>query len=319
MSAVVTISDDKGNIFNLSETSPGIYHSAPFAGIAGNVYRLFVTTVDGRKYESNPVPLRSTPSIGDVYGVYLSDKPARERGIQIYVNAQDPQDVRYFRWEFVETYVIKSPFPSFYEWLGGNSWTTRTESVGVCYATDTSSNILIKSSVGSQEGKVFAFPLRFIDADSYMLRSKYSILVRQYSLSEQSYNYWKLLRDVNETQGTVYDRQPGPVAGNIHSERNGELVLGYFDASVISEKRIFLTPQQFEADGYFPPGYKSSCKEQEVIYAPEQQLGIYMAKYPNHLIWDAVGSNPNALFELLPKACCACTDVGTNVVPSFWE
>jgi hypothetical protein len=314
--AKVSITDDKGNSFPLEETSPGTYHTIRFAGVVGNSYQLSVTRANGKRYTSDPVLMRSTPAIDDVYGVYQSDRPVKDRGIQIYVNSKDPlEKARYFRWEYVETYVIKSPFPSFYEWLGGNDWTTRTVPVGVCFSTDSSSNVLIKSSTGFSDGKVFAFPLRFIDADSYMLRSKYSILVRQYSLNEQSYNYWRMIRDVNETQGTIFDRQPGTVVGNIRADDPEESVLGYFDASAVYEKRVFLTPQQFEAAGYRPPGYQSSCREKEIIYAAPAQLGSYMAQYPDYLIWDAVGG----VFELLPKACCACTDVGSNVVPSFWE
>src|SRR3954469_25261182 len=41
--AVVTISDDKGKTFPLTETSPGTYRTVLFAGIPGNSYRLSVT------------------------------------------------------------------------------------------------------------------------------------------------------------------------------------------------------------------------------------------------------------------------------------
>jgi hypothetical protein len=308
-----------GQSIPLGETSPGTYTTPTLAGIVGMTYRLQFTRSDGRKYASDEVELRDTPPIGNIYAKYVADVPASQRGIQIFVDTEDPEKKsRFFRWEYEETYVVKTPFPSNYEWLGGSSWALRTQPVGICYPSDSSSNVLIKSNLGLNEDKVIAFPIRFLNKDSYALRIKYSIIVRQYSLSEVGYTYWKTLKDVNESQGTLYDRQPGSVAGNISVEDAHESVLGYFDASVVSEKRIFLTPDEFAAAGYVPPGYQTACVLFEPVVLPVDQIGIYMAKYPTYLIWDAIGLTPNAKFELLPRFCCDCTNIGTNIKPSFW-
>jgi hypothetical protein len=318
--AQVVVESGDGIKYQLSESAPGIYTSTPFAGISGTTYQLQITRANGRRYSSNDVVMRKTPTIGNVYGKYLADLPPAQRGIQLYVDTEDPtRETKFFRWEYEETYVIQTPFASSYEWLGGNEWTTRTLPVGVCYPTDSSSVVLIKSALGLNDVKVTGFPLRFIDKDSYALRIKYSILVRQYSLNEEGVTYWKTLKDINESQGTLYDKQPGIVQGNIKAEGSEEVVLGYFDASAVSWKRVFLTPYQFEAAGYFPPGYQTSCKFLLPVIAPVDQIGFFMAKNPGYLIWDAIGLTPNASFELLPAQCCDCTSLGTNIKPSFWE
>jgi hypothetical protein len=313
--AEVFVNSGNGTQYQFSESAPGIYTSEPFAGIPGTTYQLQIMRANGRHYSSNEVEMRQTPVVGNVYGKYLADLSPDRRGVQIYVDTEDPtRETKFFRWEYVETYIVQTPFPSFYEWLGGNEWVTRTQPVGLCYPTDSSSNVLIKSTVGLNESKV-SFPLRFFDNASYALKIKYSILVRQYSLSEQGYRYWSILKAINESQGTVYDKQPGPVAGNIKAEGTDEVVLGYFDACAVSSTRVFITPYQFEAAGYFPPHYQTSCKFLTPVIAPVDQIGFFMAKNPGFLIWDATGGS----FELLPKQCCDCTDLGTNIKPAFWQ
>jgi hypothetical protein len=314
--AQVNIVSGNGSTYPLSEEAPGIYTSAPFAGTIGTTYKLHITRANGRRYSSTDVQMRKTPDIGKIYGQYLPI----EQGVQLYVDTEDPtQETNFFRWQFEETYIIKTPFPSNYEWLGGNDWVFRTQPVGVCYPTVSSSNVLIRSTLGLNEDQIVAFPLRFIDKTSYVLRIKYSIVVRQYSLSEEGYTYWKTLKDINESQGTLYDKQPGTVVGNVSAEEGNELVLGYFDASAVSKRRIFLTPADFESAGYVPPGYQTSCRLLDPILAPVDQIGDYMKKYPNFLIWDAIGMTPAARFELLPKNCCDCTNIGTNIQPAFWQ
>ncbi|HWA35562.1 MAG TPA: DUF4249 domain-containing protein [Cyclobacteriaceae bacterium] len=311
----VSVEAGNGESYSFTESAPGVYQAAPFGGIVGITYKLRIVRADGRRYSSSEVEMRPTPAIGNIYGRYLSDLPPDKRGVQIYVDTEDPERrIRFFRWQYVETYVVQTPFPSFFEWLGGNEWTTRTQPVGTCYPTDSSSNVLIESTVGLNESKV-SFPLRFFDKDSYALRIKYSVMVKQYSLSEQGYRYWNTLKAVNENQGTVYDKQPGTVAGNIKAEGSDEVVLGYFDACAVSSKRIFLTPYQFEAAGYFPPHYQTSCKFLLPVIAPVDEIGFYMNQNPGYLIWDATAGN----FELLPKQCCDCTDLGTNIQPPFWQ
>ncbi len=318
--AQVTIVTGNGERYPLTESAPGIYGSIPFAGVVGTTYKLDITRANGRHYSSSNVQMRPTPPIGNVYAQYLAEVPEAQRGIQLYVDAEDQTgETRFFRWDYEETYVVKTPFPSNYEWLGGNDWVFRTQPVGICYPTDSSTSVYIKSTLGLSEDKVVAFPLRFIDKDSYVLRIKYSILVRQYSLSQQGYTYWKTVKDINENQGTLYDKQPGTVAGNISADGGNEIVLGFFDASAVSSKRIFLTPDDFSSAGYRAPGYQTSCNFLEPILAPVGQIGAYMTRYPNFGIWDAIGMTPNANFELLPKNCVDCTNLGTNIKPSFWE
>ena len=319
--AQLLIRNGKGEIITLTETEPGLYDTPEIGGAVGERYQLLITTSNGREYQSSEVKLRSTPGIGKIYGRYLTNLPNGEKGIQIYVDTEDQSgSTNYFRWDYIETYEVQAPFASNYEWLGGNNYKFRNLPVGICYPSDTLKNVLIKTTAGLDQSKVSEFPVRFIPAESYIMRIRYSILLRQYSLSAEAYSYWENLRTINESQGSLYDAQPGIIRGNLFSITDiKETVLGYFDASEVSQQRVFFSPVDFQPFGYRKPDFQSSCRQLLPELVPLAQLGEYMELNKNKvLIWDAIGMEPNALFEMLPIHCCDCTSLGTNIKPSFW-
>jgi hypothetical protein len=63
----------------------------------------------------------------------------------------------------------------------------------------------------------------------------------QHALSESTYNYWEQLRINNASKGSLYEKQPMPVRGNMRNLTDpGKKVLGNFEASGTSEKRVFI-------------------------------------------------------------------------------
>jgi hypothetical protein len=320
--AEVRIESSDGDEITLTEESPGNYETAETTGEAGKTYTLFVTTHDGRQYASHEVTLTSGPEIASITANY-SPQNDQGDGIQIAVNTEDPTgNARYYRWNYVETYQVQAPFPSNYIWLGGNNVIFRTHGIDTCWVTDSLKTILIKSTEGLEQDKVTAYPLRFIPGYSHIMLYKYSLLVQQFILTEQGYEYWNNLRIMNQNQGSLSDVQPGVLPGNIFSLTNErETVLGYFEACTVSEKRVFFTPDNFYSQGYaLPKGIRSSCRELLPISAPELEIGKYMETYSKEmLIRDSYGFSPFAVFELMPRFCCDCTDLGPNIKPSFWQ
>lgn len=317
--AEVTIENESGEKTQFHEIKPGIYESTAFAGIVGQGYSLLITTSNGRKYKSEQVAMKPVPPIGRIYAEFVKDP---ERGIKISVDTEDPANkTRKYRWEYIETYEIQTPYPSNYVVLpGATEATWRYDRVDQCWASDTLRKVLIKSTDSQSQDKVIGFPLRFIPETSYIFRIKYSMLVRQYALSPEAYNYWELTRVFNETQGSLADVQPGNVISNVRGVTDpDETVLGYFDASGVSEQRVFFNYRDFTAAGYERPTYRTSCYELQPIYVVETEIANYMLTHSAHLaIWDVVGSSPTAQFELFPIGCCDCSNMGVTVKPSFW-
>lgn len=320
--ATVSLSDGSGNVIPLSEESPGVYETAEFAAQAGNSYRLHIRTNNGKEYASSVVPFKDGGDIGNVYGKYVKSALGDEKGIQIYVDTEDTEKkTLFYRWNFIETYQVNAPFPSVWVWLGGNNVTFRADGIDTCYVTDTLRNVLIRTTRDLEQDKVVAQPLRFIPETSYIMRFRYSILVQQYALSEESYLYWDNLRMLSEEQGSLSDLQPGSLAGNILSINDpDETVLGYFDASKVSEKRIILSAIDFYNDGFKrPANFRNYCYEIEPVFVNVSKLGEAMEKYEESMyIWEAFGEGPATTFELMPKVCCDCRDQGPTERPPFF-
>lgn len=318
--ALVTIRENNGGLVTLTEGEPGAYYTPIYAGAPGKTYQLSIETSDGKKYRSDEVAFRTTPEIKNIYAEYYNDR-GDDNGIAIYLDTEDPSNsTRYYRWEFEETYEIKTPFPSNFEWLGGNEVVFRNQPVDHCWATDSSQNIIVATTTNLQSDKVTRKLLTFIPATSYVMRIKYSLLVRQYALDPTAYLFWKMIHDVNETQGSLFDIQTGAVPGNIRSEEDpDELALGYFEAGSVVEKRVFFTPSDFSAGGYKPPKYLTACLEYIPVEILSDKIGAYMEKNHETMeISEAAGAGV-VTFTILPKYCCNCTGKGTNIRPSFWR
>lgn len=318
--ADVQVENGSGEKIQFSEIKPGIYESPSFAGVVGEGYTLLITTKNGRKYKSQQVVLKYAPPIGRIFAEFVTTP---ERGIQISIDTEDPlNNTNYYRWDYVETYEIHTPFPSNY-WVppGTDSAVWRYDRVDVCWANDTLREVLIKSTRTQNQDKIIAYPLKFIPEDSYIFRVKYSMFIQQYALSEQSFNYWENTRIFNETQGSLADVQPGTITSNVIGVTDpSETILGYFDASGISEQRVFFNYEDFKDDGYERPGFRTSCYEIIPILIVVTEIGPYMETHSDdYAIWDAIGFWPFGHVEVLPKSCCDCSDMGTTVKPSFWE
>jgi hypothetical protein len=320
--ATIILSDQNGVKILLAEKAPGIYETPEFAAQAGSTYTLEIETAMGKMYSSRAVAFQDGPDIGDVYAKYINNPNGAGKGVQIYTNTEDPSgQAHFFRWNYTETYEVHAPFPSNWVWLGGSDVTFRTDGIDRCYVSDTLRNILIRSTQGQELDKIIAQPIRYIPDDSYILRHRYSILVQQFCLSEESYLYWDNLRMISEKQGSLSDIQPGSLSGNIFSVANpDETVLGYFDVGKVSEKRIFTSAIKFYDEGLkMPQAFRNNCYEIAPILVPESQLADAMTKYERTMyIWEVYGMSPGATFQLMPKSCCDCRDQGPTERPPFF-
>jgi hypothetical protein len=321
-SADVWIEASSGGMIKLKEIDNGTYQSDSISGVIGTVYKLFINTKDGRQYSSESVKLREVPSIDSIYGRYLTE-PDGTNGVQIYVDAKGgAKESRHYRWNYFETYEIHSPRPSLFVWLGGNNVSGRTVPIDVCWRTDTLKNILIASAQNFSENTISGFPVRFISSESFQLQVKYHMRLRQYSLSDQGFLFWSFLKTISDGQGSLFDIQPGKVPGNITSlTDSSEPVLGYFDASEVSEKQIFLLPEQFHSEGFRSAMYEASCNALTPNEVPINEIESFFDSNgtENYIISDATGLTPNVSLIIYPRICCDCTVLGTNVKPFFWK
>src|SRR5664280_2184374 len=224
--ANVSITDNGGNNINLGNKGNGIYKtdSLDFTGMVGRTYTLHITTKEGNEYISDPCSMQSVPDIDSVYFAkdqeLVNNGTQTQEGLSIYLDSKAGDNNQYYRWAYEETWKIKE----------------------FCWKNRKSDEILIYSNYSGQAGPIKKKPINFIASNqSDRLLIEYSILVKQYSVSKNEYDFWNNLKQVNESGGDIFASQPFPVISNIHNINNPkEQVLGYFQVSAVKHKRIYI-------------------------------------------------------------------------------
>ena len=315
--ALISISDNLGGIYDLYEGNPGRYISYPdFTAQTGRTYQLHIQTTDGKQYESDSVLLRETPPIDSVFFSYeervSAESDGNIKGLQIYVTTHDTKNSTWFyRWDYKETWEFRSKYRSSKIWDDGIV-KDREDQIYRCWKNYKSSNVFIATSNTLNEDIISEFPLVYVSNSTDRLMIKYSILVKQYALSEESYNYWKELEKINENLGTFFDPQPSTIRGNIYNINDGnDIVLGYFDGSSVQEKRIFISKGEYP---YFvTPNNYAYCTD--TIVSPSQLRSLINSGYM--LVGEA--ATQSLQYQMSSESCIDCRLFGTNVQPDFWE
>jgi hypothetical protein len=305
---IVSVSNDMGDVVSFIETDPGSYLPPDsFIGEVGRSYTLHISrpfSPDNLHYESLPVEMKPVPAIDSVYWAKKTITPESaespgQEGCQIYLDTHDPSgQCRYFRWEYVETWEIVIPY---------------TVTNKFCWVSANSSVINIKNTSILGEDRINQYPLNFISNLTDRLQKKYSILVKQYSLTEDEYLYWEKLQLVSQQVGNLYDIIPAYIPNNISCLDNvNEKVLGYFSVSSSSTKRIFIKDHFAGLVNQYPD---SKCINDTVYnggFIPS--LGTFEWIIINH----PGPPSPSYVVTTREKGCADCTVRGTNIPPDFW-
>jgi hypothetical protein len=313
--ASIDLVSEAGETNPLFESSVGIYRTfAPVNPVVGNQYKLNIRTRGGNIYESEYVVMRPTPDIEKISTQFKEESAGNKRGVQFMVSTSDPgNNTRYYRYEYDETWTFRTPYDSYLVWEN-NSIQTRGENINTCWKSNKSTSVITTTSTALTNDVISDFPIIFVSTETDRLKVRYSLNVKQYSLSEASYNFWKELEKVTENLGTLFDPQPSTVEGNIFNVNNpDELVLGYFDAAAVKEMRIFVNSSDFPASSY--PNYYSFCTDSIVSggQIPEMMLIGYI------LVSETVTETGFPGYLMSFPYCIDCRLTGTNVKPDFWQ
>ena len=334
--AVVRVeSTDQGTIAFFEE-EPGIYRSSlPIAGKFDTQYKLLITTADGNEYESSEVEMVATPAIDAITAEFVPEPldtigPALKYlgDFNFYLDSKNNQNkTKSLRYLWTETYKIRVPNPSRWKWLGGNSFEFRNEDIPeeqeeFCYRYDSSRTIIVNKSLTSS-GEVLRYPIHSFDARTRQMNIRYSLEVVQYGLSVESEKYWTGLATGAQSQGSLFDIQPGTITGNIKplSDPN-ETVLGIFEVAQEGRKRVFFRASDFYSQGFGPSSLTwIDCEDIEQEEVALASIGEFMSanneKY--ELLYFTTSFAPSggpAIFGI--KRCALCTLYGTNKKPAFW-
>jgi len=334
--AEVWITDQDQVRTNFTEKSSGVYiPPSDFFGIAGNTYQLFFNTNNGIKYHSSPELLRKSPPIDSIY-MHYAELPVgleNEPGLQLFIDSQSKNnEPDFFRYSWQDAHKVIVPYPSKFEYFHReDSVTERTEDIRVCYKRDSTDKLVLGSTAGQLNNQLKELPLKFNLAWSFNYTHKYGVIIRQYRINEEAFDFYRNVKRLNDANGSLFDRQQGEISGNISSLTTGENVLGYFEVSGVSESIRFFLFSEFTQDlsgkirGFF------DCHPDSVEFA--DNLRTFYSPHPYNptppppqeiqrrstfaLVDVGIGQN-GSIYELRYEPCTDCRFYGGLEVPDFW-
>jgi hypothetical protein len=334
--AQVVIEDDLGRIFVLQEDSPGIYKSdnADFVGQVGRTYTLKIRTQNGKEYHSAPCLLHAPSNIDRVYYKvgkdWHKDESDEQNGIHILLDGQGNEpDGNYLRWTYEEDWRFRIAYPTSEIILPNNTAEFIPVENDYCFKSDVSTEVLIhsfKNQVNKQlsEKKISFIPTQLTDK----VTVRYTINVKQYSISQEEYDFWNKLKESTEDVGDVFGKQPFSIPSNIHNINDPkEPVLGYFQVAGVSSSRIYINRSDMLESGLDLWSPFNGCPADTFLvdfisfFSPYQiydELVINGRRQLVDPIYDDSRMNIIGLL-LASKRCADCTLTGRLEPPHFWE
>ena len=319
LNAVVILVGQFGETIPLYQLGNGLYASANLFMNQNETYTLQISTTDGKQYQSDSIIAQYCPPIDSVSWKQDSTSAESKQGVTIYVTTHDPlNNTRFYRWEYAETWQYRSAYFSNLIYVdNSNSLRLRdsNEMVYDCWKFHPSTELQLASSSKLSSDIIFENPLVFIPVGDQRLGVEYSILVKQYALAEEAYNYWQNLKKNTELTGSIFDPQPSQGVGNLHCISDPSVpVLGYISASAVQEMRLFISYRALNDWNY---SNLNGC-------APPLSMPAYDPDSLHHYFHEE-GYVPTIIFGFPPRvgasynSCVDCTiQGGTNMKPLFW-
>jgi hypothetical protein len=336
--AQVSIMDDQGNKEVCLESDSGVYliENDEFVGEVGRKYILDIELTDGRRYLSDSSLFMDAPPIDELKWT-LTEQPSDNNidmlyGVDIRLSTHDPENrVKNYLWYYEEIWEVVIPFPVLEEYDGNGRAEQdfpRVDYTSDCYLSGRSYEIMMKTTRDQDESRIENLPIIFISNESSRLWRDYRIRVRQFGLSEEAWLYHEQLNEITSQNGSVFDKQPYRLRGNIRNVNNQEeVVMGYFLTSVVSTEIIEFSawdlPDEYRGDYPLYWNCHNAADTFQITgrtdinwvineYAPSRNLIFTQS------VWsDPLDLNPKLTGLLLvPRQCALCE--GTTETPENW-
>ncbi|MCK0132363.1 DUF4249 domain-containing protein [Flavobacteriaceae bacterium F08102] len=330
--ADVLISDNHNNSYPFNEVSPGVYKSTiEFSAQPDTEYVLSIVTSDQKVYKSSPTTLIVGDDIEDVKIEKTLNKEGKE-GVEISaLTTVSSDNSKFYRYSYEETNLIIAPRWSRMELVVESQFPPKvnlqlkTKQDKYCYNTNTDDGVILQSSVKLNNSTSRKTTIKFIRKDDYLIANRYSILVKQHSISRAANTFYSLLKQFSSNGSLFTQVQTGFIDGNIRAENEALKVIGFFDVSSVSSKRVF-----FNFRDLFPNENPPELPVECTILKPELEelvrlltTGRVVYYQDNECLMspppeDCDFSLPQGPYEVVAPRCGDCTLFGTNIKPDFW-
>lgn len=267
--AKVSIADDQGNVELLSDQGSGIYQTQVngFQGIAGRTYHTEIITADGQSYASTPELLATPGSIDSLYFEFkygtaiVSGQPTEHDGFNIYVDGAGNELLSQLRWSWTGVYkafthpelernaMYCCPTPyapalcSGYICADAKCLTIKKKNdlctCCTCFITENQTVPFLSDHVLARNS-FQKYQVAFIPFEPRNFFERYNLHLRQFTISNQTYQFWKLIQSQIASGSSLFQPPIAPIKGNIIALTGSASARGIFSACGLTEKTIWI-------------------------------------------------------------------------------
>ncbi|MBN1651085.1 MAG: DUF4249 domain-containing protein [Bacteroidales bacterium] len=340
--AKIIIIDNQGNQEFLSEKSAGSYETSAtgMQGVIGRSYKIRIELNSGKIYESdfqellNPVEVDEI-SYEESWKLAENELEFDQEGFQFYISskrASNPQT--YFYWEVEETFEYHSDYEIILVYDGlvhdtdyhnpyGFARTVNPDTLFFCWTTQNVPERFSYSTEYLSIPSINKLPLHFVPFADERLKEKYSIQVKQFTISEEAFTFIDLLDKQNSSSEALFTTQPFQIRGNISNlDDDTEPVLGYFmvASGTKSEHLLCKAPDRIRYN-------RTKCAADTTTYAITNNMRIAPAEslplYYTYVYFENPDQTMAEAIEALAwvrQDCLDCTRRGgSHIKPEFWD
>ena len=291
------------------------------------LYALHVEA-DGKTFQSEFQALMETPDIDEV------KYEEKDESISIrLLTLGNKNHSSHYLWTYEEDWEFHAPvdinsisgIPYYAKNIYQLGFSGEYNPYYYCWGHNTSAYIHIYSTENLEANKV-NIELFEIPANDVRISYIYSVLVKQWSLSDEAYKYYRTLKQYTEEGSGLFAPMPSLLKGNITCTSNPELnVQGYVLAASLKTKRIFIHRSDFTK---IHPEYDGGCSSETPDLSNKYWTSIWGEAIEKK---GAVAITTNGYFQpslnpnfgestLYSKECVDCRSVegATKKRPDFW-
>ena len=304
------------------------YYVIDTKDLPNNTQYVLQAEANGETFQSEFLTLLETPDIEDINYKELED------GISIHVSTKNSDnESRYYMWSYEEDWEFTATYDLIalstlgrliYNKYTYNELTSYVNPYYRCWKHDESQSIHIYTTKDLNQNVVKDVELLHIPIDDSRISYIYSILVKQFSLSEEAYSYYASLKKFSEESSGLFTPMPYEVKGNIKCTSSPEIkAKGYVLASNIKTKRIFIYESDFK--NIYSTYHDAACNIESSFDAAKRSNLWTFAWNDRVNLDDAVIMSPNNniidLEDIIySKGCVDCRFIegATKQRPDFW-
>ena len=257
---IVTIHENSGISEELEELEDGIYTTKK-DGIKSkirNKYCISIISPEGKEYTTDFQELLEPIEIESFYSelIYLENPnfiPTGLPGHQFYVDTKEVTNTdNYFLWQMIESYQytadfeLYSIFDGFVTLYANLNELPQYDSVYRCWKTQNVQYIYTGETNSLNTNNITKQSLHFVGTNTRRLMERYSVLINQYTIEEDTYFYWRDIEKQISEKNILAATQPYNIPGNVINVNDpDETIYGFFTG--LTRKSRQLRPEPSSA------------------------------------------------------------------------